>query len=301
MRTVSTGLFTTAAAGLGAAAMALASHRFVPDQIRDDLREYSGLITGVSGTLFALTASLMIVSAWNSIGDAKQNVSKEARAAMDVYWFARGLPAQPRATIQALVRDYVGMVVNEEWRLMAAEHKLSESAWGRIMLWQVELAAIEPVTAGEITRYTHTLERNAVFVDARRIRQGQVMSSIPKPLWFALVVAGLFGLFLPVLVGAPNPLVHAVLAAAAAVIATFVLVLIAQLEHPFSGAVRVEPTLFKRLLVDFDVIDVVPVEPLPPHERVDERYQSFMDAAWARVAANPAVQAGEILKLTVPE
>lgn len=114
MRRVATGLLTTAGAGLIAAAVALAAHRVVPENIRGALQDYSGLITGMSGTLFALTASLMIVSAWTTIGEAKQNVAKEARAALDLYWYARTLPEQARTTIQTLMREYLSLVIDEE-------------------------------------------------------------------------------------------------------------------------------------------------------------------------------------------
>lgn len=291
MRRVATGLLTTAGAGLIAAAAALAAHRVVPEHIRDALQDYSGLITGMSGTLFALTASLMIVSAWTTIGEAKQNVAKEARAALDLYWYARTLPEQARTTIQTLMREYLSLVIDEEWRLMAAERRLSASVWGRIVLWQIELENIEPGgSTGDGIRYGHALNRASALIDARRIRSAQVTSSIPNPLWCALVTAGTFGLVLPVFVGTPHLVVHALLAAVAAMIVTFVLVLIAQLERPFSGAVRVEPTHLQRALEDMEVVDVAPIEAMPPGQRIGERYDRFMDAAWERFTAKTGTQ-----------
>jgi hypothetical protein len=253
-----TGLVVVLGAGGLAAGVAMVLHGRVSDGIRDQFRENSGQIAGVVGSLFAITAGFTIVTAWGAVGSAGATIAHEASAVVDVYWYAHTLQDPERDQLQGLLREYTRDVVEVEWPLMQDHRVLSEEAWTAMDQSRARLQSLQPTAGADVARYSQAIQRMEDIADDRRTRRSQAKSEVPEILWIALGVAGLIVVAVPVVFGAPNRFLHGLLAFGAAAVVAIILVLISEINHPFSGEVTTGPGAMEEALVGFDRIDATP-------------------------------------------
>lgn len=245
--------------GASAAAVLLAAHlhRLVPDQLRTDFKEHSGLISGVVGTMFAVTVGLMVVTTWGHLGSASANVNKEARALLDIYWYTQSIEPPEKTEIQGLARNYAQEVISREWPRMARTGQLNDDAWTTLDRVRIRLESMEPKGDGNKIRYGQALNRLNEIFDARRTRESDAKASVPPILWISLIASGVLVMAIPIIFGSPKLMTHGILAFGGTVVVAFVLFLIYQLNHPFIGAVRVSPDAFADALHSFHKIDML--------------------------------------------
>ncbi|MFI6497948.1 hypothetical protein [Nonomuraea typhae] len=248
------GLLIAAAVAALVGLAAYVANRVIPAQTRQDYRESSGLITGIVGTLFAISIGLVVVAAWNQVNTATETSATEASNLTDVYWYSRSLPAPQRATLQTLATGYATTVIKEEWPLMAGQHRLSQNAWRASEQLRGFFQTIQPEGGGPSARYGQAMTRMQAVLDARRSRAQMADTGVPPLLWVALAGCGLIALLPAVLCGSTNRAVHVTLAAAVGAMVGLVLYLVYQLDFPFSGGISVSPAAFEQALDRFDSI-----------------------------------------------
>ena len=245
MGIVLTGIVVVFGAGLAAAVLAMAIHgRIRPDTLTD-FRDHSGLVSGVSGTLFAITVGMLVVASWGAIGTAKDNAAAEARSLDDLAWFAHTMrqPFQNRVT--ALLQDYTQQVIKQDWPQMSGHEALSQPAWTTLNAIRYEFSVYSPKTQAEDARYQQALTQLQDVYDDRLNRQDEARNTVPSILWLSLMISGSVVVLVPVIFGSTRLLVHSLLSFLTAGVMAFVLFMIAEFTHPFSGAISVSAEAFQ--------------------------------------------------------
>jgi hypothetical protein len=240
-------LVAAAVAGLAA----YIANRAISQQVRQDFREGSGLVSGIIGTLFAISVGLVVVAAWNQVNSATQTTSTEASNLVDVYWYSRSLPDPQRETLRRLADEYTTTVIRQEWPLMAEQRTLSSAAWHSVEQLRAFFQTIEPRTSAASTRYGQAMSRMQAVLDARRTRAQMADTGVPPLLWIALAGCGLIAVLPAVVCGGPVRKVHVTMAAVVGGLVGMVLFLVYQLDFPFSGGVTVSPAAFEQALGRF--------------------------------------------------
>ena len=244
MGIILTGIVTVLGAGFVATALAMAIHGRIRKDTLTDFRDHSGLVSGVSGTLFAITVGMLVVASWGAIGTAKDNAAAEARSLDDLAWFAHTMPQPYENHVTALLQTYTQEVVKQDWPDMGPSETLSQPAWTTLDAIRYEFSVYTPKSQAEVSRYQGALSELQNVYDDRLTRQDEAKSSIPSILWLALVISGSIVVLVPVVFGSTRRLVHGMLSFLTAGVMAFVLFMIAEFTHPFSGAIRVEPEAF---------------------------------------------------------
>jgi hypothetical protein len=239
-----TGLVTVLGAGLVATALAMAIHGRIRQDTLTDFRDHSGLVSGVSGTLFAITVGMLVVASWGAIGTAKDNAAAEARSLDDLAWFAHTMPQPYENHVTALLQVYTQQVVNQDWPEMGKTETLSQPAWSTLNAIRYEFSVYTPKSQAEVSRYQGALDQLQNVYDDRLTRQDEVRTSVPSILWLALVVSGSIVVLVPVVFGSTRRVVHGMLSFLTAGVMAFVLFMIAEFTHPFSGAISVNSEAF---------------------------------------------------------
>jgi Protein of unknown function (DUF4239) len=239
-----TGIVVVVGAGLAATLIAMAIHGHIRQETLNDFRDHSSLVSGVSGTLFAITVGMLVVASWGAIGTAKDNAAAEARSLDDITWFAHTMrqPFQNRVT--ALLQTYTQQVITLDWPDMSANETLSQPAWTTLDAIRYEFSVYTPKSAVELTRYQQALGELQNVYDDRLVRQDEARSTVPAILWLALVISGSVVVLVPVVFGSTRRGVHGMLSFLTAGVMAFVLFMIAEFTHPFSGAVSVNSEAF---------------------------------------------------------
>jgi hypothetical protein len=248
------GLLVAVAAATVTSLVAWFANRSISDQTRQDYREGSGLITGIVGTLFAISVGLVVVAAWNQVNSAAQTTSTEASNLADVYWYSRSLPPAEREPLRRFAEEYTTTVIREEWPLMAEQHTLSPAAWRASEKLRAFFQTIEPTTSAASTRYGQAMTRVQAVLDARRARAQMVGNGVPPLLWIALAGCGLIAVLPAIVCGSPVRKVHITMAAVVGGLVGMVLFLVYQLDFPFSGGVTITPAAFEQALERFSSI-----------------------------------------------
>ncbi|MGW3344647.1 bestrophin-like domain [Nonomuraea rubra] len=248
------GLLIAATVAALAGLAAYVANRVIPAQTRQDYRDSSGVITGIVGTLFAVSIGLVVVAAWNQVNTATETSATEASNLTDVYWYSRTLPAPQRAALQSLATGYTTTVIREEWPLMAGQHRLSQNAWRASEQLRAFFQTLQPDGGGPSARYGQAMARMQAVLDARRSRAQMADTGVPPLLWVALAGCGLVALLPAILCGSSNRKVHLTMAAAVGGMVGLVLFLVYQLDFPFSGGISVSPAAFEQALDRFDSI-----------------------------------------------
>ncbi|QDQ09550.1 DUF4239 domain-containing protein [Streptomyces spectabilis] len=213
------------------------------DEPREDVAEYISMMVGV---LYALVLGLALVTVWDSRSAAEGYVQSEAGAAHQVWLLAEGLPPQQAERLRTGVDTYVHHVVATEWPAMTRGNPLGKRGWE--LLNQVRAAAEVPADANPAQQVT-ALEATAQLSkldDARRGREAAVESGLSPVLWFGLFVGGTLTVAFMFLFGVQRSLTHVVMVMGLSALIAFVVLLIYQLNTPFSGLFAVDATPFTR-------------------------------------------------------
>ena len=234
--------------GIGAAVVVailglVVVRRRIPLEVLEEQHEVAGICFAVVGGLYGIILAFVMVASWQRFETARHQTEIEANALTDVYRLAPGFREPARAHLMRVCKTYAHAVIDREWPAMI-DHELSHEAQDAYLeLWHTVLSA-SPTEASEISLYQVTLGTLERLGDARRDRMTYMRTGIPSFIWDFLVVIGgvtvAFTYFFGMRRLLPQALITGVLAAAIA----WALVLVHEMQVPFSGAVRVPDRAF---------------------------------------------------------
>jgi hypothetical protein len=221
--------------------------KFAPYEIMEGHKEIAGFIYGILGTIYAVILGFSVIFLWEQYHDAEIIADREASQLSDLHRLAQALPAAQRDPFTSALLKYCTLVVEEEWTLMD-QRKPSANAHEQLMqIWQ-KGQAFEPVTEREKIILAKIVDTLANLDDARRSRLLAARSTLPKPLWFVLIAGAVITIGFSYLFGLRSVVAHTVITIFLAASIGLGLFLIAALEGPFSGSLRLSPDAFTAVL-----------------------------------------------------
>ncbi|QMU79983.1 DUF4239 domain-containing protein [Streptacidiphilus sp. PB12-B1b] len=232
------------------AAIALALRlveRFVPHHRRERQNEVAGFIFAGVGVLYAVLLGFVVISVWGNVGAAQQTTFNEADSLAGVYWISRSLPLPLGAQIEHQTLDYANTVETTEWPLMS-RHRSSPQATQLVYDIRNSVLAYQPATLQQQVLYDHAVTDVENLASARRERLNQVQDSVPPILWVALIAGAVLTVGFTFLFGLSNSLAHGLMVLSLGALVVASLILIKEMDYPFSGVTRVDPTAFRVFL-----------------------------------------------------
>lgn len=103
-------------------------HRRVPTEARQPHNEIAGFLINAIGVIFAVILAFIAVAVWESAGKAQDIVAAEANEATDILRNGAVYPEPLARRVRAGLRQYLTVVVTEEWRLQQ-DGAMSPAAW----------------------------------------------------------------------------------------------------------------------------------------------------------------------------
>lgn len=197
------------------------------------------------GVTYGVIISFMLFAAWTSFSDAIINANGEANAVINLSRVADGLPQAERDQVQGLTRDYVQVVLYEEWPAMARNELTPKSHEIVQKLWFVLSHAPASNDAQQVI-LDHAFIELSSLTEHRRIRQEQVLQHLPGILWSVLLFGSVLTILYACLFGAENLSLHAIQVSGLSLLIALSLAAIADLSRPYQGAAHVEPYGFVR-------------------------------------------------------
>jgi hypothetical protein len=225
--------------------------RVWPPERRRVHNEITGWQISVLGTTYAVIVGFMMFAAWADFRTADQNAVAEASCLINLYWAASGLPAGQRDEMRKFAADYAEAMITDEWPAM--DRGVLSPTGTRIVeqLWETA-ARTESLSASEQVSLEQTMTELSNITQHRRIRQLQSESRLPGILWTVLIVGALITIMSSCLFGSEYPVLHMLQVVTLALMFSLALAAVADINHPFQGAVHVNPTGFENARRVFD-------------------------------------------------
>ncbi|MGY1946447.1 bestrophin-like domain [Nocardia asiatica] len=206
------------------------------------------LVLNLINTIFMAVVAFIVVIAWQQYDNARNHTIAEAKALIDTYWAAHGMPEPDHARIQGLVRDYTEQVLDEEWAVMAGHGRLSQSTQDTLDTLRDAVAAVDAADPDVDTLRTNALTSLDAAAQARADRALDAGYRVPGFLYLAMWICTVLLLLSVVLSGVQVTKRSVVTTALLGAIVGVVIRAIYNLDEPFSGGNLVPKDAFELAL-----------------------------------------------------
>lgn len=221
--------------------------RLVPAKRRSSHNDVFGFVYAVVGVAYAVLLGLVVIAAWNTLDQTRTNTYTETDALVQLYWYGHSLP-QPQGTeVEHLAKEYITVVINVEWPELAHQQS-SVQAWRVFVQLRDLVQAQQPTGPAAVARYQQALDSAAQLSDARRERINLSDEGIPSMLWAGLILGGIVTVGFAYFFGMKSTVAHAIVMFSITLIFACLMLVVYELNYPFTGVVKVNPDAFKLAL-----------------------------------------------------
>src|SRR5262249_32976520 len=130
--------------------------------------------------------------AWEDFNKARDIAEREAAFAGDLWREALIMPDPAKTQLIGDVRDYVAIVLEKEWPMMAAGNpanvQFGDEAWAPLRHFHQTLARIETTNPMQVAIIAETLQRLNALYDARRERLLAAQGHIEPAVWAVILL-----------------------------------------------------------------------------------------------------------------
>jgi hypothetical protein len=228
--------------------------RWVPFEVLVEQNEVAGFLIAVLGVAYAVLLALVLLTVWEQFEAAQSTVAREANALAGMYRIAQGLPNPAGSRMLALSEEYAHAVIDEEWITMGRGLQSTHSphAWRAFdQIWS-EARSIDVHTPREQALYGELLTELNRLGDERKLRLLAAREGVPQLMWVVLLVGGILTVAFTYFFGVKSMRSQALMTAALAGTIALNLFLIAAIEYPFTGGLRVSPEAFQQATEVFE-------------------------------------------------
>jgi hypothetical protein len=209
--------------------------------------EVAGFKFAVVGVFYAVLLAFVVIAVWEDFRKTEEAVRDEAKAAVDLHRITFALPIEGGAEIRKHLLDYVNDVREHEWKTMAVGEP-SDVVIKDLDQLSRAIFDVSPQNQQEAALYQEALRLLAVMTDNRTERLDSSDGSMPRLLWFVLIVGGLITLGYPAFFGSTNLAAQILMTAALAELVALALLLGLAFDYPFTGEVHISAFPFDQAL-----------------------------------------------------
>ena len=209
--------------------------------------DVGGVIFSIVGTLYAVILAFVAIVVWEALGTADDRAAQEAGVLGDLMRDSGFFPDPERSQLQELFHNYAEAVVTEEWPAMETSSS-SEHVWQLLNQIFETFSHINPSTQREANIHAEMLTRLNDLSDHRRLRLLAADNKVPPQMWVMLILGGIITIGFSYFLGVERGQAHVWMTAALTAMISLTLYLILALDHPFGGAIKVEPEGFRLVL-----------------------------------------------------
>lgn len=219
--------------------------------IRDRGGEPEDVTIGFLGpslaALYLLVLAVALATEWQTIGDASQAAGNEATAIRELYWSADGLPNAPAAVIRADTVAYANAVINHDWPQM--QRGDVDDVTARMLAgMNTYVLRLDPSDASASAVQLDAISQIGNAESAREQRVTDAAARLPLGLLAAVIVTSVVVAVFPFAGGLRTRGAGLALAAVQASLVAVGIVVVIQLNHPYSGPLAVGPSSMQSVL-----------------------------------------------------
>ena len=204
-----------------------------------DINTILGFLLNAFALYFGVLLALLSIAVFENHNKAEDAVVREAVAIIKLYRDLHNYPEDARPDLVAILDSYVDEAIGPGWKSQA-EGKANPKEVNILSEFHRALGRFQPSDIGQGVRYAETLRVVDDFVEARRLRISAGASSIPRIMWFVVLIGAVMNTIL-IWMFDLRPFTHAVIGGSLSMFIALVIYMIAVLDAPFKGAYGVKP------------------------------------------------------------
>ena len=242
-----TALVITVGAGVYSVGLMLVTrYCFGVDRLKLN-NEVAGFKFAVVGVFYAVMLAFVVIAVWEDFRRTEAAVRDEAKAVVDLHRITFALPVEGGDEIREHLVAYTNDVREHEWQTMAVGESSDVVIKDLDQLSQA-IFNVSPQSQQELALYQDALRLLAVMTDNRNERLDSSDGSMPRILWFVLIVGGLITLGYPAFFGSTNLIAQILMTAGLAELVALALLLGLAFDYPFTGEVHISAFPFDQAL-----------------------------------------------------
>lgn len=210
-----------------------------------------GYTSGAFSIFYGILLALVALAVYENYTESHTAALQETTQLAALYRGTNGLPDDVAGELQQSVLGYVRTVIDDDWTQQAAGRIPTASRENVVDIEQL-LYSYDPQTVRDDAKYQQLLATFDDFIEARGVRIDAVTLHLPGMLWFVIWVGAVINAVLAALFAIDDRRLHLVLAGLLALFVALVIIVTADMDHPYAGAISVGPEDFQRLLEFFD-------------------------------------------------
>ncbi|MEU5306945.1 hypothetical protein ACH4YO_42055 [Streptomyces noursei] len=212
--------------------------------------EVFGFVYAVVGVLYAVVLAFMVIIVWENTGAAQQTVYAEMVALRQVHDLAASLPAGQGAKVLAEERAYVQSVITREWPHLG--HEVEPQTEQHAADLRTAMLHINPGTdPKQQVIYTHLLDRQHDWLQARRERTERATEGIQPAFWWFMIIGAILTIGYIYLFGVAKTWPHLMMLLIPTILITGMLMLVWDASKPFHGMISINPEPLKTMLTSW--------------------------------------------------
>lgn len=210
--------------------------------------EVGGFLFNALGLIYAVLLAFVVYATWNDYNESTGVVDKEADVLQSLYFDSEGLPDENKEIIKEDIIQYIEMIINEDWPLLAKGETNPRSKEKLIELWK-NYNKINLVTDKQIAFFGESLNKLNDVTELRRLRILSSQNHIPGIIWAVILIGAITSVGFSLFFGTKNLVIQATMTSLFAMTNAIVIIMILALDHPFTGDIKISSDAFQQILI----------------------------------------------------
>ncbi len=195
---------------------------------------------------YGITLGLVAVSSWTNYAAVQDKVDREAQALGSLYHDVSGYPDPLRTQMQNDLRGYTREVIDHSWPLQ--RHGVMPMGTNAMIdTFQAHMLQFQPASMAEQVLHAEGFKQFNSLVEARRARLDSINNSLPRALWWMVILGALLSISVTFFFDMRSISMHRWMTLMMSALLGLMIFLIATLDNPFRGKVSVGPQSLERV------------------------------------------------------
>lgn len=209
--------------------------------------EVGGFLFNALGLIYAVLIAFVVYATWEDYNSAREYCDNEADVLQSLYLDTEGLPEKSQPVLREKILEYMKMVIEEDWPLLAKGEANPKSRHKLIEIWNAYNGIDSLNTDKEQIFFSESLDKLNSVTEYRRQRILSCQNHIPVVVWTVIIIGALTSIGFSLFFGTRSFVIQATMTTLFAMTNIIVILMILALDHPFTGDIKVSSDAFEQI------------------------------------------------------
>lgn len=234
-------------AGISVGVLILRRRRIHWETFKEN-HEVGGFLFNALGLIYAVLVAFVVYATWSDYEDINTVCDKEANVIQNLYFDCEGLPKESQAEIKKDLIEYLEMIVNDDWPLLAKGKTNPESRAKLVEIWRNFNNMEDLGTEKQKIYFGESLNKLNDITELRRLRILGAQSHIPVIIWTVILIGALTSMGFSLFFGTRSFGIQATMTSLFAMTNAIVILMILALDHPFTGEIKISTDAYEQVV-----------------------------------------------------